>query len=779
MLRFALFFGLGVWAFQQLPALPGPGWLALPVFVAILAWRVQRLRPMSALAIGCTWAYLYALLSVPPALPDGDRVQEWFATGHIVSLVQDGASVSRFVFEVQHLEGQGATHPGRWRLRLSWRDPPPLLAGQAWRLPVRLKPVHGYASPGAWDYEGWLYWQGIRYTGYVRSSAEALRLGDRRCCALTRLRAALATAIGELPTSAFSRGVIRALVVGDQSALAPEHKALFRATGSSHLMAISGLHIGLLAGLGLVAVTWLWRRIPPLCERFPARLAGAIAGSGAALGYALIAGMSLPTQRALAMLLVFALSLVARRESCSLNTLALAAVVVLVWHPPSIVSAGFWLSFGAVLTILAVLALSPRKPRWRVAIRIQLALSLALWPILTAFAMPASWVAPLVNLLLVPLFGLVIVPLSLLGSLMLGVSASLATWGLQWLAELLDLVRQGLLLATQGPWTEVMHSPPSSAALLAFAAGLMLLLAPRGVPIRGAALPLLLVPWLPMVPRVASGDFVLHVLDVGQGTSVVIETHQHTLLYDTGPAYPSGFSTAKAVVAPFLSQRGVARIDRVVLSHGDRDHAGDLASLIGRWSVGLVQSGEPQRVGFGARYCLAGERWSWDGVSFEFLHPAADARYTGNNASCVLRVSNRVGAVLLTGDIEAALERRLVAAYGKRLRSDILLAPHHGSSSSSTAELIEATRPVFVVYTAGWANRYGFPHPAVDQRWRDAGAITLNTARLGTIGFRLALEHGLIGPKAHRLNSARYWWHGRISAAPWHAVSSVDRRQAE
>jgi len=765
-LRFGLFFCLGILAFQQLPALPDPAWLAPVLLVAILAQWLRRIRPLSALSIGFAWAHLYALLSVPVTLPAGDSAQRLVASGQIVSLVQGESPVRRFIFEAQRLEGRGVVWSGRWRLRLSWRSPPPIDVGQTWRLPVRLKPAHGYASPGAWDYEGWLYQQGVRYTGYVWASGNPKRLPDRPCCELTRLRSVLAAAIDELPTSVFSRGVIRALVVGDQSALTPESKALFRSTGSSHLMAISGLHIGLLAGLGLVAVTWLWQRMPRLCERYPARLAGAVAGGVAALGYALLAGMSLPTQRALAMLLVFAVGVLARRDSRPLNGLALAAVAVLAWHPPSIVSAGFWLSFGAVLTILAMLALSPAEPRWRVAIRIQLALSLALWPILMAFAMPASLVAPLVNLVLVPLFGLLIVPLSLVGTLLLIVFPPLGVWGLQLLAALLDLVHQCLQLASQDQWVAAVRLAPGGAALVAYVAGIVLLFAPSGLPVRRAALPLLLVPWLPSAPRLADGDFAVHALDVGQGTSVVIETRHHTLLYDTGPAYPSGFSTAQAVVTPFLSQRGIARIDRLVLSHGDRDHAGDLEFLLGRWAVGPVQSGEPQRVGFGARHCWAGERWFWDGVSFEFLHPASDSRHTGNNASCVLRVSNLSGALLLTGDIEAASELRLVAAYGARLRSDIVVAPHHGSRSSSTADLVDATRPAFVVYTAGWANRYGFPHTAVDRRWRDAGATTLNTGWLGTISFRLSVRRGLMGPTAHRQAAGRYWWHDPGAALP-------------
>jgi competence protein ComEC len=233
------------------------------------------------------------------------------------------------------------------------------------------------------------------------------------------------------------------------------------------------------------------------------------------------------------------------------------------------------------------------------------------------------------------------------------------------------------------------------------------------------------------------------------------------------------------VLLPFLNRRGTSRIDRLVLSHGDKDHAGGVGHLIDGLDVRRIQSGEPLRVGFGAVPCVAGEKWRWDGVAFEFLHPDRDSQQSGNNASCVLRIHTKAGTVLLTGDIEASVERRLVARNGERLRSDLVLAPHHGSRSSSSRALVDATRPAFVVYTAGWANRYGFPAQSVEERWRMTGAVPLSTAQLGTISFQLSPGHGMRRPDAHRENARRYWWHDSGSAAPSHAVSSADRSQRE
>lgn len=775
MLRFAMSFAGGVLALHLMPDLPGWPWLAVLVACAAMLFRVPRLRIFpGAFVLGFLWSQSYALLSVPPELPVERPQMRLWVEGQVVSLVERSARRASFVLVARTIEDQGALAEGTWRLRLSWHDPADIATGDVWRLPVRLRAAHGYATPGAWDYEGWLYWQGIRYTGYVDPTLTAARLPDAGCCVVTRLRSALASRMEALPLSDFAGGVLRALVLGDRSRLDRDTKGLFAATGTSHLMAVSGLHIGLLAGIGFVGVGWLWRRIPTLCSRFPARIAGACVGICLALGYALMAGMALPTQRALIMLLAVTGGLLLRRHCDTPRILAAAAVVVLIWHPPSVVSAGFWLSFGAVLVILAVARHTSALPTWRIAVRVQFALSLALWPVLAAFGMPGAALGPFVNLVAVPLFGVLIVPFGLLGSVLLGLVPDLGSGMLQAVGGLLDLTEQGLYLAADGAAALPLRAHTAWPGLLAYAIAAGMLLAPHGVPMRWAMLPLLAAPWLPLAPRVPDGDFIVHVLDVGQGLSVLVETRGHALLFDTGPEFPSGFSTAEAVVVPFLGTRGIARLDRLVVSHGDKDHAGGLRHVLRSLEVGRVESGEPQRIDVGAALCRAGERWRWDGVSFEFVHPP-DARHRrGNDASCVLRVVNPGGSLLLTGDIEEPVERRLVVD-GRPLDSDVVVAPHHGSRSSSSLPFVAATQPGYVVYTAGWANRYGFPAPEVVRRWHTAGARGLNTATSGAIGFRFSAIEGLSAPSFERVNGRRFWWHVDGSAEAPLAVSSGDR----
>jgi competence protein ComEC len=525
--------------------------------------------------------------------------------------------------------------------------------------------------------------------------------------------------------------------------------------------------------MGFVIVRLLWQFIPPLCNRVPARIAATLVGLACALVYALLAGMQLPTQRALIMLSVYAAAFLLRRRAGAWNALALAAVAVLFWHPPSVLEAGFWLSFGAVAVITATLQGVRGRPRWRQAVSVQLNITLALWPVLALFDMSMSALAPLVNLVLVPVFGVLVVPFSLAGTALGMVSQAGGAMVLGGLSLGLDLLGSLLALAgSLGPPMPGMQGAPVLLTVTVLA--LLLWLQPAGLPMRPLAGLLLIGLLLPRENAVPAGEFRVQVLDVGQGLAVVVETRAHLLVFDTGPAFSSGFSTASSVVAPYLQRVGARRIDRLVLSHGDRDHAGGLGQLLGLVEVSEILSGEPERVGFGASRCHAGERWLWDGVAFEFLHPGQPTALRGNNASCVLRISNPAGSALLTGDIERTVEQELVVRHADRLASRLVIAPHHGSGSSSSRAFVAATQADYVVFTAGWANRYGFPAADVMQRWADIGARALDTSSAGTLGFRFLQDGRLTGPTRYRPDNRRYWRHDSSSAADVHAVSSGD-----
>ena len=773
MSRVILLFGFGIWVFYQMPILPG--WAILfaeAVSLAGLAYP-RRLRRYLIPGLGFVWAHGYALLAAPPVIPGMEGTRSLLVRGEVVSLVQRNGAMSRFLLRVSRVQDETTVRQGEWQLRLSWRDAPDVRPGDPLHLSVRIKHAHGYSSPGAWDYEGWLYRQGVRYTGYVLHELDDNALIET-CCAVNRLRDAISGRVDRLPMSSFARGVIRAIAVGDKSGLTASARDLFSDTGTSHLMAISGLHIGLVAGIGFVGFARLWRQVPRLAERVPAQVAGALLGVAAGGAYAVLAGMSLPTQRALIMLSIVAVGMVGRVHGQPASVLALAAGAVLLWNPMSVTDAGFWLSFGAVAAILAVAARGSHEKRWQLAVRLQLAVNLGLWPLLLAFGLPVASVAPLANLVLVPLFGAVVVPVALIGISVQAVLPVAGDWILLNVGRLLDAVEGGLTWLQDLPWPLLLPGEQGWAIATLSVAAVVLSLAPRGFPLRWFALPLLIAVFLPFQPQLEQGAFNVHVLDVGQGLSVVVETRSHVLVFDTGPAFPSGFSTASAVIKPFLDHRRRRVVDLLVLSHGDNDHAGGARRLESAVDVRQLQSGEPNKYAPHASACVAGEQWRWDGVAFEYLHPVAGGTERGNNASCVLRVAGPGGSVLLTGDIESAVERRLVDEVAERLRSNIVIAPHHGSRTSSSEAFIGATRPDYVVYTTGWANRYGFPAPQVDLRWSDAQARRLDTATTGTLSFWVGTEPGIGPPVCHRMHHRRFWWHNSGSADACHAVLSSD-----
>ncbi|MCB1724156.1 MAG: DNA internalization-related competence protein ComEC/Rec2 [Gammaproteobacteria bacterium] len=770
----AVLFAGGILCLFSLPALPGWGYLLAAVGLAIGASAVPRSRRIAPLFAGFAWAQLYTLASLPALLPGAAESGTYALRGQIVSLVDRHAGMARVAVEADRVSVGQRDWQGRWRLRLTWRDAPAVSPGDRVQLTARLRRAHGFASPGAWDYEGWLFHQGIRYVGYVVTDGTepVLERNEAQCCLLTRFRQRLGETIDALDLRADARGIIRALSVGDRSGLSTSLRDTFSATGTSHLMAISGLHIGLVSGLGFVLARAAWRRATVLAARVPARVAGAGAALCTGACYALLAGMTLPTQRALIMLCVFAFALIRRRQGSLTEVLGLAGTCVLIVDPSAAVSAGFWLSFGAVATIAATHARTVGLPRWRRAVVMQLWISAASWPVLSAFDMPAAAPAPVANIVLVPLFGLLVVPVALLGVALLLPSPVIGSFLLGLLEPVLDDVIAGLTWLGEHSELPMPVAAHDSFSLACVAVALIMLLAPRGVPLRAAAWPLLAVPWLPRHAAVAPGTFELHVLDVGQGLSTVVLTSTHTLVFDTGPAYRSGFAAASSVLVPFLRAHARGRIDRLVLSHGDIDHAGGADRVVAALPTLRIDSGEPDRVDVDARACVAGESWHWDGIDFAYLHPGQGHGYSGNDASCVLQVSTPSDSVLLTGDIERRVEAALVATSAGRLHSDIVVAPHHGSRSSSSRAMVAATSPRFVIYASGWANRYGFPAADVAQRWRSAGAVAINTASAGTVSFLLGDADAPLTPRCHRIHAHRFWWHDGGSAEGCHAVSS-------
>jgi competence protein ComEC len=518
------------------------------------------------------------------------------------------------------------------------------------------------------------------------------------------------------------------------------------------------MHIGMfamLAGWAAARVQrWRQRRGAPGA----ARDAAVIAGSCAALGYGALAGWSVPTQRTVIMIALVAVALRSRRRIGAADALALGAMAVLLAEPLAPLAAGFWLSFGAVAAILLV---STGRLGSAGLIRgygqAQWAVSAGLVPVMAASFGSLSLVSVAVNLLAIPLYTLLVVPAVLLGTALLMVDAHCGSLLLEAVARLIETTWPLIAVPAGWGWATWGVAGLDAWYWLALALGAAAALAPLPMPGRAAGLALVLAAcvWRPPPPDPGAARFTM--LDVGQGLAAVIETRRHVLVYDAGPAFRSGSDAGAMAVEPYLRHRGLRHVDLLVASHDDLDHAGGAASVAGLLPVEqLAGSGTALSAIGEVRRCRRGTHWAWDGVVFEWLHPGAQLPDKDNDRSCVLRVKVGPHVVLLTGDIERAAETELVAT-GERLRADVLLVPHHGSRTSSTAAFVAAARPRWALVPSGHRNRWGFPKPDVVARWQAAGAEVLVGSTTGAIEFELDPRQALQPPRLWRASRPHPW----------------------
>ncbi len=754
----ALAFLAGILLVQQLADLPSLWWALTLLPLGLLAYYQPRTLPLLFFVFGIAWLTFRAEIILQDRLPAELAGKDLEITGVVTDIPQQNRRRSRFKFDVEQAiySGRAVRVPSQLLLN-AYQERYRFRTGERWRLTVRLKRVHGFQNPGGFDYEAYLFQQRIRARGYVRQRPAPVRLGmagpaywiDRLRAELgSRLRARL----GDRPLA----GILVALVNGDRSGIEPEQWEVLRRTGTNHLMAISGLHIGLLAGLVFLLSRWLWALPGNTVLRWPAIKVGAVCGLIAAGAYAALAGFSIPTQRALVMLAVVFGGVILQRRLAPTQLLAIALGLVLLYDPVAVMGAGFWLSFTAVAIIILTVSAPDRQSWfWRLG-KIQLTLAIGLFPLSLILFQQASLIAPVANLIAVPAFTLAIVPLVIASALvefvlpaaLSGPLLSLSHGVLQTLWAFLTY------LAGYEHSLWVQHDPVPWTWLTALI-GVMLLLAPRGWPGRWIGLiwlaPLFLV--RPPGP-VGEGEVWFSLLDVGQGLAVVVRTRQHVLVYDAGPRYSRRFDTGRAVVIPYLRHYGINKVDRLIITHGDNDHIGGARSVLQALPVDKVLSSVPKRLPRG-KYCLSGQRWRWDGVGFTILSPFSTTARPGNNAGCVLLITSPYGRVLLTADIEARQEKRLVEQFGDRLRADILVAPHHGSRTSSSAGFIQTVQADTVLFPVGYRNRYRHPHPLVVERYRGLGSQIYSTAEHGALEVRMQASGRIITP--YRQTRRRYW----------------------
>ena len=515
---------------------------------------------------------------------------------------------------------------------------------------------------------------------------------------------------------------------------------------------------------GFVLFRFLWRRSASLCLLLPAPKAAAIMALLCALFYAALAGFALPTQRALIMLCVVFVSMLSNRQVSTVTVLERTLLVIILFDPISVLSSSFWLSFFAVALILYINT-SQRKQfsTWRSLIRVQLYISLGMIPILVFYFQQIAWLSPFANILAVPWVSFFVVPFVLLGSFLLVIGIDAGIYLLILSEKSISVLWEILVWFDETSIVSDTLTMPSRLLLSVSLVGLLLLTTSTRFPARWFGVFFFLLLLFPNQKSLERGQLRLTTLDVGQGLAVVIQTSKHVVLFDTGPRFSKNFDAGADIILPYLQHMGLDEIDELLVSHGDNDHRGGAQSLLKNIEIGRILTSAPEKLkGIHSLHCEKGQRWQYDGVKFSVLHPSTEQNgsrldLSGNNQSCVLLVESGPHRILLTGDIEAEAEQLLVSNYGKQLKADILLAPHHGSKTSSTEGFIEAVSPNYVIFSAGWRNRYHFPNSTVLKRYIQQDSKIYDTATHGAISFVLDNKLAISEPVTWRQASRRYW----------------------
>lgn len=766
-------FCFGVWLLQQQATLPSVRWLwllpllsavlLLPRYFSVVSEILRRLGvALLCAALGFAWAAWRADLRLADRLPDHWQGVEINVIGVVSDLPQTNARGERFVLDVEQVITPNA--PGLKRIQLTRYWPrkgdriPTVHAGERWQFTVRLKRPYGTHNPHGFDLEAWMLERNIAGSGYVRDNPQPQRIDARAATPsawIAAMRAAVRERIVFTLGDAPYAGVIAALVIGDQRSIPHDQWRSFTRTGVNHLLSISGLHVTMIAALAGWMVAFGWRRWPRAAERLPARQAGLLAAVLAACGYAVLAGFQVPAQRTLFMLAVLALAFWGRREPRPFSALAWALFAVLLIDPWAVLSAGFWLSFGAMAVILWVtfgrVAMPDKLRGW---VTVQAAVTLALAPALLLLFQQVSIVSPLANAVAIPVVSWLVTPLALLGVVVPSLW-HVAAWIMDWLG-------QGLSWASTLSWAVAARPAPGGWATLLAVVGTVWLLLPRGFPLRvlGALL------WLPIVfppqSTIAPNSFQADVIDVGQGTAILIRTANHALLYDTGASFADSDS-GERIIVPYLRASGVGALSGIMVSHDDNDHSGGLQSVLRDIPTGWLLHGLPATSPSLAaapqpRHCYRGQQWQWDGVRFDILNPPAKAYAESgrrdNDFSCVLKVTQGKQSLLITGDAERRGELELMES-GADLSATVLVAGHHGSRTSSLVEFVEQVRPSMVVFNVGYRNRFNHPHPQVVARYREVNARILRSDMGGLIKFTFG-ETGVTASAYHPAQR-RYW----------------------
>ncbi len=749
-------FALGIWSVAHLRLVP-PFMLCLEiVLICLVGWPLlsSYLKPIGHLIIIYLLGLSFGDYQANRWLSD-QLSSRWIGknikvTGTIVSIPTDQALYSSFRLATEQFNGKAE----RKLLQLTWGNPHPMLqVGERWAVFVRLKPPHALSNPNDFYRPRKFLIEGIHATGYVALNQPFSLLPNHfpLWYVVDKWRQSLQRIIQQAVLDYTAAAVLNALTIGVQNTLRIEDWEILRRTGTTHLLAISGLHVGLIAMVIYYLVRWGWSCSSYLLLRLPAQQAGAIGSIIVAIAYGTLAGLSLATQRAVIMILILMMSQLLYRSTTLWQRLLSAFGLILFCQPWALFAAGFWLSFTAVGWIAygmndTVL----QSSRWRQWLRMQLIVFFGLMPLSLYYFQQFSLVSIFANCLAIPWIAWIIVPLCFLAAVVSIFYLPLGQWLFKEAGFLFLPLWHGLHWIAYLPFS-TWHQSVSPIWMLSALLGVAWFFSPLPILVRWlgflGVMPLCLI--RPSQPEL--GAVWITLLDVGQGLAVVVQTTHHVMIYDTGAHIIEGFDAGRDIISPFLQKSGIKQINSLIISHGDNDHSGGAFSLLKAWPVFQIISSVPKQFSSRAQFCHAGQQWQWDAVPFRMLAPEKRTRYRKNNSSCVMQIGTSGHEILLVGDIEASAEEVLVTKYGAKLHSYVMIVPHHGSRTSSTMSFLKAVYPHYALFSLGFANRYHFPAAEVVARYQAMGvktfftsidgAVSLHISSQGLVSFRRANEH--------------------------------------
>lgn len=715
----------------------------LPVFMLIL-FSFKRIIPgffvhFLFYSLGYVWTLITLTYIFIPTLPTSLENHTLILKGRVSTFPVHNPFGTHFIMSIESLntlKGVAVIKRGAIQVHAKTGQ---FVLGNTYQCTAMVQPQHGLSNPGSLNFQYTILAQGVRWQGHLLQCQLVETHFNVREKIRERLLSVMNASSG---THAFAW--LNALIVGDRSRIPISDWAVLENTGTNHLLAIGGLHLGIIAGLSAGLTAWCWRRSTRLMLFMDVMRASAIMAWLASAGYAILSGFSIATLRAFLMMSVLTFSLFFKYRLSVWQCFATTLIMVLCFNPLMVLSSAFWFSFITIALIILSISARPYLSVFSRFWRVQYYLMLGLLPLSLYFFQTAPLLSVIINVIAIPWFGIMVLPACLFGVILLYVQPLMAHACLFFAEKCLSLLWFLLSLCSQQTIFIYHHAIPNAMILVLTTLGVLLLISPRGTTGRCLGVVLILPLLLTLKTPLKSGEIKLSVLDVGQGLSVVVETAHHVLVYDAGGHLTSNDDKGQEIVSPFLRYEGIKRIDTLMISHGDNDHAGGADSVLNHFPTQMLFTSAPEKfLAYHPLPCHAGLSFDWDAVHFRVLSPPVKTNMTGNNASCVLMITNAYHRILLPGDIEAPAEADLLSS-GEDVRADILVAPHHGSATSSTKRFIDAVAPRYVIYSAGYHNHYGLPAKAIQQRYARLGVTALNTIDQGAIQFKVNKQLMLI-----------------------------------